>query len=205
MGARTDIKPGDPQGFYTLSDFYQFIKTPDNSPVSHTHNIVQLYPKTELDSIGNKVASSMLNDLFSLGNCRKFSLCVQEVEIPNISLGNSVPVNTPLGNWNTIDNVPLNTQSDSVGISFLETTIPIIELMIYPWLVGVLQTEPSALGAVGVGGNSGASDHFAYPFPRADMAVKFFSPYHIPTPAQVKDGKYPPISWIYYFDRYLSC
>lgn len=204
MPVEKDVKQGNPQEFYTLADFYNFIKQPDNAPVTHTHNVVQLYPKKELDSLGNPIATSMLNDLFSPGNCRKFSLSVQQVDIPNLSIGTGIPVSTPAGNWNTIDNVPLQTGGDSVGIQFLETTIPIIEKMIYPWFIGVLQTQSSILSAVGVGPNTDTTDHFAYPFPRADMAVKFFSPFNIPTVEQVRHGKFPPITFMYYFDRNLS-
>lgn len=131
----TTEKPGDPKAFYSLADFYQFIKIPSNNPQMHIHNVVQLYPALELDDKNNVVLNSMYNRLFSPDNCRRFSLSAQKVDIPNISLSVGPNVNTPIGNWSTIENSTLGVQSDSLNINFLEMKVPIIEQMIYPWLM----------------------------------------------------------------------
>lgn len=42
----TDLK-----NFYTLSDFYNFIKKQENTPVSHKHNSVVLYPNYQTKEV----------------------------------------------------------------------------------------------------------------------------------------------------------
>lgn len=193
-------KPADPQSFYTLKDFYSFIRTPAHAPVAHKHNVVQLYIKPQFNTSGELINKSILNDLFSATNCRTFSLSVQSIKTPNITIGNGVTHDTPVGHWSSPDNSPLTAQSYSVDITFLESATPIIENMIYPWMMGVLQTESSVLGSARAT-NAGIDKSYPYPFPRVDMAIKYFSPFYIPTTRQVLSQEiYPPINWIYYFD-----
>lgn len=194
------IQPADPQSFYSLKDFYSFIRTPAHAPVSHKHNIVQLYVKPQFNSSGELIKGSILNDLFSATNCRTFSLSVQSVKTPNLTIGNGVTKDTPLGHWSSPDNSPLTAQQYTFEISFMESAQPIIENMIYPWMMGVLQTEVSVLGSARAT-NAGISESYPYPFPRVDMAIKYFSPFYIPTTKEIAvQGIYPPINWIYYFD-----
>ena len=97
------------QSFYSLKDFYEFIKTPLYAPVDHKHNVVQLYIKPELNTAGEIITTSMYNKLFSGASCRAFSLSIQKVDTPDLTIGNGVTSDTPLGYWSSPNNNTLRT------------------------------------------------------------------------------------------------
>ena len=63
-------------------------------------------------------------------------------------------------------------------------------MMIYPWMLGVLQTESSVLGSARAT-DARIDKSYPYPFPRVDMAIKFFSPFNIPTISNVTKDNSP--------------
>lgn len=141
-----------PKNFYSIAEFYNFIRKADTSPAGSRFMVLVPYPSD--GTMPKKITNS---DLY------KLSITMQKIQLPEIVLnGNNVngnlSVTTPLGNWQTIGNTTAFPGSTTLKIGFLETQEPIIEKIIYPWYLECLNSN----------GNS------VYPFPRLDFAIKFY-------------------------------
>ena len=174
---------GPIKSFYTLKEFYNFLKQDDNTPTGHRY--VTIVPYIANSSMSNGVLSNNLQNLFSQENLRKFQLCIQSAELPNFSLSfgeikAELSTSTPLGIWNTIENTTIFPDKKEITFHILDTMDPIIENFLYPWFVECLQTQ-----------NSNTS----YPFPRLNFAFKYFREDQI---TENMDGKKP--NFIYWID-----
>jgi hypothetical protein len=112
-----------------------------------------------------EIIGQLNRELFTQENLARMSIAVQMVKIPEIKLcGEALNVSTPYGNWSGIGNGTIITDGQTLVISFLEMQYPIIESFIIPWLSLCLNTSASAHSI------------FNYPFPRIDIAIKFYRP-----------------------------
>jgi hypothetical protein len=96
---------------------------------------------------------------------------------------------TPFGNWQGMDNGTLIPGAQTFNISFLEMQYPLIENFIIPWMNACMNTSERA------------SSVWNYPFPRLDIAIKFYRSDYPTTLKFDASGKaivYP--NYIYYFD-----
>ena len=174
---------GPIKSFYTLKEFYNFLKQDDNTPTGHRY--VTIVPYIANSSMSNGVLSNNLQNLFSQENLRKFQLCIQSADLPNFSLSfgeikAELSTSTPLGIWNTIENTTIFPDKKEITFHILDTMDPIIENFLYPWFIECLQTQ-----------NSNTS----YPFPRLNFAFKYFREDQI---TENMDGKKP--NFIYWID-----
>ncbi len=140
------INGGSPSDFYSVADFYNFIKKPDNVPTSHPLFTVVPIMSNCADSAGNIYPIS--RTLFSDETLRKFALCVQNIQLPQLTFangnqfGSDVNTDTPEGWFVSMANTPPNwTSTKNVVINLLDTQDPIIERFIYPWFIYCLRTN----------------------------------------------------------------
>lgn len=135
-----------PKEFYSVADFYNFIKKPDNVPTNHPLFTVIPNISNSVDNNGN--IYPIMKVLFTDEWLAKFALCVQRVQLPELTLassgnfGNSVIVDGPQGYFSSMANTsPTNASSKEFTINFLDTHDPIIEKFIYPWFIYCMRTN----------------------------------------------------------------
>lgn len=159
--------------FYTIADFYNFIKNPENSVAPQ--RLFSIVPFVAQD--GSAIPNTVIEqdgELFSRSNLERFSLAVQYIELPNFSMsqGNiqsSYTVDTPIGAWRGINNTTSFVSSNEIKFHLLEMQDPIIENWIFEWYMACLQTK------CGNGNNDTANKkYYMYPFPRLNLAIKYY-------------------------------
>ena len=135
-----------PKEFYSVADFYNFIKKPDNVPTNHPLFTVVPSISNNTDRNGNPFP--IMKVLFTDEWLAKFSLCIQKVQLPNLTLaqggnfGNAVDVDGPQGWFKSMANTsPTNASSKEFTINFLDTHDPVIEKFIYPWFIYCMRTN----------------------------------------------------------------
>lgn len=157
--------------FYTIADFYNFIKNPENSVAPQ--RLFSIVPFVAQD--GSAIPNTVIEqdgELFSRSNLERFSLAVQYIELPNFSMsqGNiqsSYTVDTPIGAWRGINNTTSFVSSNEIKFHLLEMQDPIIENWIFEWYMACLQTK--------CGNNSTTNKKsYMYPFPRLNLAIKYY-------------------------------
>ena len=154
---------GPIKDFYSLQEFYSFIRQDDNTPSGHRH--FTLVPFIANPCNKNGITDPVITRLFTTNNLRKFQLCVQKISLPNFTLNSgdikgTLSNSTPLGVWQTVDNTTIFPDKNTFQITLLDTMDPIIERFIYPWYVECLRTKNSLSSA--------------YPFPRLNFAIKYY-------------------------------
>lgn len=147
--------------FYSLKDFYNFIKTPKNAPATHRLCSLLLYPCI-VDARTGKTIEQAYPTIFNHDNYKKFTLLANNINLPNFKMGGtqdeSVSVTTPEGLWKGMGNTNLVPSSTDFTVNFLDTHDPIIENFIYEWFLLCVRADAGEI----------------YPFPRMDLIVKYF-------------------------------
>ena len=157
--------------FYSISDFYNFIKDPNNSVTPQ--RLFSIVPFPETYSITNqsidKVSKGAQN-LFNPNDLRRFALSVTKIDTPNFCLSqgeinSNYEINTPIGSFRGLDNTTLFSSNNEIKFTILELQNPIIETWIYEWLNVCLQTKCNF---------KGMNINYEYPFPRLNLAIKYY-------------------------------
>lgn len=135
-----------PKEFYSVADFYNFIKKPDNVPTNHPLFTVVPHMSNITDKLGNQFP--IMRTLFTDEWLAKFAITIQSITMPDLTLatggkfGENVVDDNPQGWWQSMANTsPLYASKKDLVIKFLETQDPVIEKFIYPWFVYCMRTN----------------------------------------------------------------
>ena len=182
--------------FYSVSDFYNFIKNKNTSPTaSRFFTVVPFYVINPTSKTAGQADRSRQR-LFTNTMLKKFALSIQKIDLPNFCMStngvdSSIVVNTPLGSWRGINNTTQFVSNNEIKFYFLESQVPIIEYWVYEWFMACLSTKH---GNTDVGGRL----DFEYPFPRLNLAVKYYrtDDFYIPKGALYAEIRPTFIYWI---------
>ena len=113
-----------PKQFYSLRDFYHFIRSTDSYPLDWRHfTIVPVLEQTNLE--GERPRE--WHTLFSEGNLARFAICSSINSMPAMKFNMStLTLKTPYGDWTGL---PENTNvfgSGSFSMTITEISTPII-------------------------------------------------------------------------------
>lgn len=143
-----------PKDFYRISEFYTFIKNPDNSPTASRLHVVVPYPH----------AGTMY---FKSDDLYRFALSIQNIpEMPDFTSldgDQSLNITNPAGRFTTLNQSLYGVSQNKFKIQFMEMMMPIHETFLYPWYLATFNA------------NSIKNNYkIPYPFPRLDFAIKFY-------------------------------
>lgn len=146
-GAAANLINGlQPKEFYSVADFYNFIKKPDNVPTNHPLFTVVPHMSNSVDSAGN--VYPIMKTMFTDEWLAKFAISIQSITLPQLSIssgskfGEAVVDDTPLGWFQSMANTsPTYATSKEITIKFLDTQDPVIEKFIYPWFIYCMKTD----------------------------------------------------------------
>lgn len=165
----------DYHNFYTIKDFYEFIRRPDNLPTTHRHFQVYFYPQYNIYknfqtyqsnnqySFIERVYNNM-NELFTVSNFERIALSIQSITLPvTYNFDANKSIKTPMGIHNTHENnVFANGTGQELTFKIIDQIIPQFETFFNKWMyicsLGQTQTEYS----------------YGYPFPKVNIAIKYF-------------------------------
>ena len=135
-----------PKQFYSVADFYNFIKKPDNVPTNHPLFTVVPHMSNTADSKGN--IYPIMRTMFTDEWLAKFAISIQSISLPSLTLssgskyGEAVVDETPQGWFQSMANVsPTYASKKEITIKFLDTQDPVIEKFIYPWFIYCMRTN----------------------------------------------------------------
>jgi hypothetical protein len=146
-------------GFYPVSEFYNFIKQPGNTIIPQAMPTLVPLP-------GDTCNTFDRTNLFTPNNLYRMSLSTHSVALPKLvfkgtGAQNDLSIQTPYGHWEGLQNVDSFTDNFTLTIMFYELEDPVIENFIYPWHLACLYP-----------GDNG----YSYPFPRLNIAIKLYKP-----------------------------
>lgn len=152
-------KQGVIKNFYKISEFYNFIKTPQNNPITTRNHVLVPYPHN-----GNQYFNNRKNDLY------RMVLSFQNISsLPDFGqIGDKdLQISNSVGRYTTMGNSTFGTTTNSFTAQFLQMNQPIHETFFYEWYLtcfnsGFKSTNPNQT--------------MDYPFPRLDFAIKYFRP-----------------------------
>ena len=133
-----------PKQFYSIRDFYNFIKKRQNAPMAIKHFTV--VPKCEIFTTTGAI-SKVWDRIFTDSNLAKFSILIQEVKFSGqIGIqgkgGNGYnTLETPAGRYTNLNDGYNGSSQKTIEISFLQTATPIIQTFIVPWYYETLRTR----------------------------------------------------------------
>lgn len=171
--------------FYSIAEFYKFIKNPSNAPITSRFFTVVPFYITNLkpDSTANENGKkSRGRGLFSNFNLYRFALSIQKIELTNFcmnagNIDSTINVNTPIGAFSGMNNTTLFVSGNEIKFTFLEMNFPIIEMWIHEWFLACLSTK------------HGNRENWEYPFPRLNIAIKYYNPLSFTIPAEIRANK----------------
>lgn len=124
-----------PKSFYSIADFYNFIKKRQNAPMARKH--FTMVPRQKIWATDAKAIPIIWDKLFNDKNLAKFAITAQDITYPK-EFGltdTNGQISNAFGNYSyTVNNAALNSNSKSFTISFLQTAEPIIQKFIVPWM-----------------------------------------------------------------------
>lgn len=161
------------KNLYGISDFYNFINKPDNTPSTHRHFQVFFYPefnnyKQTISKNGKNIPNEIQNnikDLFNISILEKITLSIQSIDLPQyLSLqGNSLSINTVLGSYNTIGEDQYFDADKTLTFELIDQMKPLFEKFFTKWifLASIAETQ-------------GPYYKYGYPFPKMNVAIKYY-------------------------------
>jgi len=154
------------KGFYPLSEYYNFIKQPENSIAPQ--RLFSIIPVPVRDTLYSSALSNAEkpNEIFSQENLYRFVMSIQKLDLPNFNMqrgeiGNAIEITTPIGAWRTLNNTTAFTSKSEFTAHIYELQNPIIENWLYNWYMACFQTQTRG-------------NNYAYPFPRLNLVIRFF-------------------------------
>lgn len=121
-----------PKSFYSIADFYNFIKKRQNAPMAR--KLFTIVPRTQVFTLDG-YKSTIWENLFTETNLAKFAITAQSVNY-NSSFGfsnSSDKITNQFGTYTYISNGKNFTNGGQFSINFLQTAQPIIQTFIVPW------------------------------------------------------------------------
>ena len=118
-------KPGVIKNFYKISEFYNFIKTPANNPISTRNHVLVPYPHN-----GNQYFLNKTDDLY------RMALSFQSIsDMPDMSSieSKALDINNSLGRYSTMENITFGSGNNSFKAQFIQMNQPIHESFFYKW------------------------------------------------------------------------
>ena len=171
--------------FYTIKDFYNYIRKSENVPTTHRHFVVQLHPCVEQAS--QQLAGSAINfrggtetfPIFDNDFFERFSMAIQSITLPtqfNIATQN---YQTPLGNWNAADGDSWYGKiNNPLTFNLMDQMEPLFEKHFNQWMYMC---------------QNGYSSTAEMSCPKVNIIIKYFKQ------NEVYEGNYIEPNFIYYF------
>lgn len=128
-----------PKSFYSIADFYNFIRKKQNAPMMRKHFTV--VPHCQIISNGGSIPQ-VWNNLFNDSNLAKFAILMQRITLDPFGIqGQSKKISNPYGVYSTQPDGYSGSSGSTVKIEFLQTADPIIQHMILPWYYQCIRTS----------------------------------------------------------------
>ena len=134
--ALTDLSP---KQFYSIADFYHFIKKAQNCPIARTHFTV--VPKICVPK--NGIVPDQWQKIFTDTNLAKFAISIQQMDSGRIELDQAQKARSPVGQYMMLGQKSISS-AGTVSITFIQTAQSIVQMFIVPWMY---QTIRNTVGA----------------------------------------------------------
>lgn len=130
-----------PKSFYSIRDFYNFIKKRQNTPMMRKHFTVVPYCEIYLNG-NNQPIPEIWNTLFNDANLAKFAILIQSIRFSpfGIQSEDGRTIKNLYGKYAIQGNGYSGMSGDTINMQFLQTADPIIEHMILPWYYQCMRT-----------------------------------------------------------------
>lgn len=127
-----------PKSFYSIGDFYNFIKKRQNAPMARKH--FAIVPRTQIFTADGNIPI-IWQQLFTDTNLAKFAITAQSISYGSFGYNNPAKITNQVGNYSYIEKGQHISAGGTFSMSFLETANPIIESFIVPWFYEVNRTN----------------------------------------------------------------
>lgn len=81
----------------------------------------------------NAFNRNLYDFMFLTDNIEKFIMSIQSIKLPSIAVNKSLDIDTPLGNFRTMENETILPNDNKITMQFLESSIPVHETFIWNW------------------------------------------------------------------------
>lgn len=131
-----------PKSFYSIADFYNFIKKRQNAPMARKH--FTIVPRIQLFAL-NGTEHVIWDQLFTDKNLAKFAITAQKINYSTFgySSSGSSTIKNQFGSYVYTSAKENFTNGGSFKIDFLQTAQPIIQSFIVPWFYECNRTNYS--------------------------------------------------------------